>query len=175
MRLFTAIVASLALFSAAAFGEGVVSIKYGFSAEFPMAPSFSEPQGAETDANGKTISNTVMIQDAMPGSYTAMVTVDSYIVPIKIDAPSTLQAMTKGFVAQLDARTTSSKPGQFDGKPARFFAYDTADHSVAGNGMIVLVPSKKPRIYLVITSHTPMASADQIAALDKFIKSFQFE
>ena len=175
MRLLTAIIAWLALVSAAAFGESYISSKYGFSADFPASPAIGEPQGAESGANGKTISNTVMIQDAAPGVYTAMVTVDSYIVPVKIDSSTTLQVMVKGFVALLDAKLTSNKPGKFDGKPARFFAYDTADHSVAGNGMMVLVPSKKPRIYLVITSHTPIASADQIAALDKFFKSFQFE
>lgn len=175
MRIVAALFALIALAPAAAFGDSFVSTKYGFSAEFPAAPTVGQPQGAETDDAGKIISDSLMIQDNSPGIYTAMVTIDTYTVPVKIDASSTLQAMVKGFVAQLDAKLTSNKPGKVEGKPARFFSYDSADHSVAGNGMIVLVPSKKPRIYLVVGNYTPQAMASDKQALDKFLKSFQFE
>jgi len=174
MRIVAALFALMAL-APAAFGDAFISTKYGFSAEFPAAPSVGEPQGAETDNAGKFISHSVMIQDATQGVYTALVTIDSYDVAIKIDAAATLQAMAKGFVAQLDARMKSNKPGKLEGKPARFFSYDSADNSVAGSGMIVLVPSKKPRIYLVVGNFTPQATEADKAALDKFVKSFQLE
>jgi len=175
MRKITAFIALACLIPAAAFGESFISTKYGFSAEFPKAPTVGEPRNAETDDAGKVISQSVMIQAAGPGAYTAMVTADMYTVPVKIDAAITLTAMVKGFAAQLDATLGSNKAGKFEDKPARFFSYDTADHSVAGNGMIVLVPSKKPRIYLVVNMHTPRATPEDAAALDKFLASFQFE
>jgi len=175
MRLWVAVVIALAVLFPAADGESFISAKLGFSADFPSAPVVGEPQNSETDASGKYISTSVMIQDAVPGTYTAMVTVETYSVAMKIDAQSTLAAMVKGFAAQLDAKLTSNRSGKLEGKPARFFSYDTADHSTAGSGMVVLVPSKKPRIYLVVDMHTPTAAPEQLAALEAFLKSFQFE
>jgi hypothetical protein len=175
MRFSSALFALVVLIPAAASGESFVSAKYGFSANFPMAPSVGEPQASESDASGKAIASTVMIQDVTPGVYTAMVTVETYTKPVSIDASSTLSAMVQGFVAQLDAKMKSNKPGKVEGKPARFFSYDTADHSAAGNGVIVLVPAKKPRIYLVVGNYTTQASDADKAALDTFVKSFQFE
>ncbi len=174
MRTIAAVLAFLVLIPAA-YGESFVSNKYGFSAEFPSQPSVGIPQGSETDASGKFVSQSVNIMAESQGVYTAMVTVDSYTVPVKIDASPTLTAMVRSFVAQLDAVATSSKPGKLEGRPARFFTYATADRSIAGSGIVVLVPSKKPRIYMIVTMHTPLASDGQIAALDKFLKSFQFE
>ncbi len=174
MRIFAAIAACSCLFllSAPAFGETFTSEEYGFTAEFPARPTVGPPQGSETDSKGNFISTSVMIKTQVLGVYTAMVTVDSYLVPLKIDPSSTLLAISRSFVAQLDATTTSSKPGRLDGYRARFFSYDTADHSASGKGIVVIVPAKKPRTYLVLTMHTSAASADEIAALDKFLDSF---
>ena len=176
MRSFAAILAYtcllLSLLLAPASGETFTSDQYDFTAEFPAQPSVGTPQGSETDSKGNFISTSVMIQVQVQGIYTAMVTVDSYVVPLKIDSSSTLLAISRSFVAQLNATTTSSKPGKRDGRRARFFSYGTADHSMMGKGIVVVVPAKKPRTYLVLTMHTPLASEDEIAALDKFLDSF---
>jgi hypothetical protein len=160
------------LFSSAAFGESFTSDRYGFSADFPDKPTIGEPRGSETDAKGNFISTTVIIQTGVQGFYTAMVTVDSYVVPTAIDTPSTLRAMVTSFVSELDGTATSSRPGKLDGYRARFFTYDTPNHTAAGKGIAVVVPGKKPRTYLVLTMRTPLATDDEIADLDKFIASF---
>ena len=174
MKAFAAVLAAALLFVSSAGAEIFVSNKYGFSADFPVSPVVSPEQNSETNDAGKVISRSAEIKAESTGIYTALVTVDSYIVPTKVDAPSTLRTMVRMFVVQLDARATASKPGKVDGFPARFFSYETPDHQTAGDGVAVIVPGKLPRIYLVVTMHTPMASPDEVANLAKFIKSFHF-
>ncbi len=172
MRTLAAVVAAGLLFASAACAETFVSNKYGFSADFPIPPVVGSEQNSETNDAGKVISRSVEIKAESTSIYTALVTVDSYIVPTRINAGSTLKTMVKMFVVQLDGRATASKPGKVDGFPARFFSYDTPDHKLAGDGVAVIVPGKLPRIYLVVTMHTPMASPDEVAALAKFVASF---
>jgi hypothetical protein len=174
MRSLAAGLVCLMLASSAALADNFVSNKFGFSANFPGTVDVSEPQPSETDDSGKSISNMVTIKSQMPGTYTAMVTVDMYFKPAKIDA-SAARAMINVFAAQLDAKVTSSKPGVVDGYKARFFSYESRDKTAAGNGIVVIVGSKKPRVYQVFTMHTPQASAADIAALDAFLKSFQLD
>lgn len=174
MRAFAAVLAAGLLFVSAASAETFVSNKYGFTADFPVAPVVGAERNSETTDAGKVISRSVEIKAESTGVYTALVTVDSYIVPTKIDAASTLRTMVKMFVVQLDARATSSKPSKLDGFPARYFSYETPNHNTAGSGVAVIVHGKLPRIYLVVTMHTSMASPDEVAALEKFVKSFHF-
>jgi hypothetical protein len=174
MRGFAAVLAAALLFVSSAGAETFVSNKYGFSADFPISPVVAPEQNSETNDSGKVISRSAEIKAESTGVYTALVTVDSYIVPTKIDAASTLRTMVRMFVAQLEARATLSKPGKLDGFPARYFGYETPDHQTAGDGVAVIVPGKLPRIYLVVTMHTAMASPDEVASLTKFVKSFHF-
>lgn len=174
MRTLAASLVLLMLGSSAALAENFVSNKYGFSANFPTTAVVGEPQPSETDSAGKYISNMVTIKAEMPGTYTAMITVDMYTKPAKIDAGAA-RAMINVFAAQLDATVTSQKPGVVDGNKARFFSYETRDKTAAGSGIVVIVGSKKPRVYQVFTMHTPQASATDIAALDAFLKSFQLD
>lgn len=164
--------ACLCVLSVSAGAQPFSSDQYGFSAEFPGEPAVGRPQSAETDAKGKVIANSVMVQSQVMGVYTAMVTVESYIVPTKIDIGTTLAAMPKLFVDQLDAVMTSSKPGKLDGHRARFFSYETRDHASSGKGIAVVIPGKLPRTYLVLTNYTSIASEENKAALDRFITSF---
>jgi hypothetical protein len=174
MRSFLAVLAysCICLLLVPAWADPFVSDQYHFTADFPAPPTVGTPQGSETDERGNFISTSVMIQTQVQGVYTAMVTVDNYVVPLKIDTPSLLLAMAHSFVDELNAKTTASKSGKLDGYRARFFSYDTPDHSKAGKGIVVIVPGKKPRTYLVVTMYTPLASQDEIAALDSFIASF---
>lgn len=174
MRLSTIVLAGLCLclLPGMASGEPFTSEQYGFTADFPAPPVVGKPQPSETNAHGKVIAKSVIIETRIMGVYTAMVTVDDYIVPTKIDASTTLLAMTRGFAAQLDARISSSRSGRVNGHRARFFNYRTNDHSSSGKGVIVIVQSKKPRTFMVLSMHTSLASDDNIAALDKFVASF---
>ena len=174
MRISAIILAGLCLclLPNAAFGEVFTSDQYGFSADFPAPPAVGKPQGSETDAKGNFISTSVITKTQVNGIYTAMVTVESYVVPMKVEPSSTLLAMSRSFAAQLDATITSSKAGRLDGHRARFFSYEARDHSSSGKGVVVLVQAKKPRSYMVLSMHTSLASEGEIAALDKFIASF---
>jgi len=174
MRVSLAILAGLclSLLPLAASGETYTSDQYGFSAEFPAEPVAGKPQGAETDAKGKFISNSVMFKTQVMGVYTAMVTVESYTVPMNINSSSRLQMMAQIFAADYGGRVTSSTPGKLDGHRARFFSYEKPDHSSGGNGVVVVVQDKLPRAYMAVSMHTSLASEGDIAALDKFVASF---
>lgn len=168
-----AVCAFVWLASAQAHAEVFTSVPYDFSAEFPGEVTVGEPQGSETDNKGKFIAQSVIIQSRVMGVWTAMVMVDSYTVSRKINAGTTLTMMPKMFAAQLDATVTSSKPGTVGPYKARFFSFRTNDKSTTGKGIVVVVPSAKPRTYQVLTSYTGLASAENIADLDKFLASFK--
>jgi hypothetical protein len=177
MRILSVIAACafVCLLPTSASGETFTSDQYGFTAEFPADVSVGDPQNSETDAKGNTIAKSVIIQSRVLGVWTAMVTVDSYTVPRKIDAGNALAMMPKMFAAQLDATVTASKPGKVGPYKARFFSFQTLDKSTLGKGIIVVVPAAKPRTYQVLTTHTGLASAQNIAELDKFLASFQIK
>lgn len=162
----------LCLLPGMASGEPFASEQYGFTADFPATPIVGKPRPSETNDRGKVIAKSVIIKTQIMGVYTAMVTVDSYIVPTKLNTSATLSAMTQGFAAQLDARITSSRFGRVDGHRARFFNYRTSDRASSGKGVIVVVQSRKPRTYMVLSMHTSLASDDDVAALNKFVASF---
>jgi hypothetical protein len=174
MRITVAILAGLCfcLLPGAANGETYSSDHLGFTAEFPAAPIVGDPQGAESDAKGRFISTSVIVKTQVMGVYTAMVTIDSYSVPMQIEPSSTLLAMSRSFAAQLDATITSTKAGKLDGNRARFFTYETRDHSSTGKGVVVVVQAKKPRTYMAVSMHTSLASDSDVAALESFIASF---
>lgn len=175
MRALSAVAACalVCLLPTKAAGGTFASEQYGFTAEFPADVTVGDPQGSETDAKGNFIAKSVIIQARVMGVWTAMVTVDSYTVPRKIDAGSTLSMMPKMFAAQLDATITSSKAGKIGAYNARFFSYVTRDKNTSGKGIVVVVPAAKPRTYQVLTSHTGLASPENVTDLDKFVASFQ--
>lgn len=175
MRILSAIAACalVVLLPTTASGETFSSDQYGFSAEFPAEVTVGDPQGSETDAKGNYVSKSVIIQSRVMGVWTAMVTVDTYTVPRKIDTNSALATMPKMFAAQLDATITSSKPGKVGPYKARFFSYQTNDKNSAGKGIMIVVPTAKPRTIQVLTSHTNLASEQNIADLEKFLSSFR--
>lgn len=175
MRNLSAIAACalLCLLPMKASGETFTSEQYGFTAEFPAEATVGDPQGSEADAKGNYISKSVIVQSRVMGVWTAMVTVETYSVPRKIDAGTTLAMMPKMFAAQLDAIVTSNKPGKVGPYKARFFSYQTRDKSASGKGIMIVVTSAKPRTYQVLTSHTSLASDQNIADLETFLTSFQ--
>ena len=175
MRILPAIAmcALVCLLPTRAGGETFTSDLSGFTAEFPAEVTTGDPQGSETDGRGNYIAKSVIIQSRVMGVWTAMVTVDSYTAPRKIDANSALVMMPKMFAAQLDGTITSSKPGKVGPYKARFFSYVTNDKNTSGKGIMIVVPTAKPRTYQVLTSHTSLASPENIADLDKFLNSFQ--
>jgi hypothetical protein len=162
----------LLLGPAAAFGESFTSDKLAFSADFPFEPTVGDAAGSEVDHSGNFISTSVIVSSELPGVYVAMVTVDSYVVPMKLDVAATPRGTRDDFVKALKASVVSSDPGTRDGRRALFFRYETSNRSNVGSGIVVITQQKKPRIYLVVTTYTPNASAEQIGELDKFVASF---
>jgi hypothetical protein len=163
----------VALLPLRAGAETYSSDVYGFSAVFPADVTIGDPQGSETDAKGHYISKSVIVQSRVMGIWTAMVTVDSYTVARKLDVNSALTLRPKMFAAQLDATITASKPGKVGPYKARFFSYQTNDKKSSGKGIEIVVPSEKPRTFEVLTSHTDLASPENIADLENFLDSFQ--
>ena len=172
-----AVAASLALllYPVAAHAASFTSDKYGFTADFPVPPTVGEPKGSETDNEGNFVATMVMFTAQEPGATSALVTVDTYAVPTKLNAAATLKAMRNDFIRGMEAKIVSSDPGMRDGHQALFFTYQARDHTAAGSGIAIIVPRKKPRTYLVVNMHTPAASADQIVAVDAFLASFHIK
>jgi hypothetical protein len=174
MRTVAAAVAALVLCMAASSAENYVSNTYGFSANFPGIVQAGVPQASEADAKGHAVSTIVTIKSESIGTYTAMVTVELYNKAVPVDA-SSARTMINVFAAQLDATVTSSKPVALEGAKGRSFTYQSRDKNAKGAGMVVIAGGKKPRVYQVFTMYTSSASADDIAALDAFLKSFQLD
>jgi hypothetical protein len=173
MRLAFALAACAVVALMPARADTYSSDLYGFSAAFPAEVTVGDPQTSETDAKGNPIAKSVIIQSRVMGVWTAMVTVDTYTVPRKIEAASALAMMPKMFAAQLDATVTASKPGKVGPYKARFFSYQTSDKNTSGSGIMIVVPTAKPRTFQVLTSHTGLASPENVADLEKFLASFQ--
>jgi len=174
-RLAAAAAVALLLLPAAAFGEQYNSDKYGFSADFPSAPTVGDPTGSEKDKDGNFVSTSVMFTDIDQGVSAALIAVDSYVVSMPIDVAASLTNERDNFVKGMSASTTSSRAGTLDGSQALFFSYDRADHGAGGSGVVVIIETAKPRIYVVATMHTPSASAERIADLDRFVSSFHLK
>lgn len=165
----------LLLLPAAALGETYSSDQYGFTADFPVAPTVGQPKGSEKDGNGNFISTAVDFTAAEGGVYAALISVESYVVPTKLDITQALAIQRDNLAKGLNASVSASDPGTQDGHPALFFSYDTPDHSAAGSGIVAYVETDKPRGYIVVTMRTPSTSAAQIADLDRFLKTFHIE
>jgi hypothetical protein len=174
MRILSAIAvcALVALLPVRAGGDAYASDQYGFTAAFPDEVTVGAPQTASTDARGNAVSKSVIIQSRVLGAWTAMVTVESYTVARHLDVGTTLTMMPKMFTAQLDATITANRAGTVGAYRARFFSFQTRD-GMSGKGIAVVVPSAKPRTYLVLTTHTGLASPENVADLEKFLASFQ--
>ncbi|MDE2184165.1 MAG: hypothetical protein KGJ78_14190 [Alphaproteobacteria bacterium] len=175
MRVLAAVLAFLVLFPVAAQGDTFVSNRFGFSADFPGTPAVGEPKPSETDSKGRTVADLVMIKSEVAGVYTAMVTVETYTVPTPIDVPSTLAAQSLGFVGGMEGVMSGVKSVKIDGFRARRFHYATPDKSAVGDGLVVIVTGRLPRIYLVLTMRTPQSSEEDAALLKAFINSFHLQ
>ena len=156
----------------AAFGAPFTSEEYAFTADFPSAPTVGAPQGAEKDAAGNFISNSVDFMVSEQGVCAAVVSVETYVVPVTLDSTQVLTIQRDNFVKGLNASLGTSSPGTLDGHPSLTFSYDTPDHSLAGNGIVVFIGTKIPRDYIVVTMHTQNASAARVASLETFLNSF---
>ncbi len=165
----------LLLLPAAALGETYTSEEFGFTADFPAAPAVGQPEGSEKDGNGNFISTSVSFTAAEQGVYAAIVSVESYSVPAKLDIDAALVIQRDSLVKGLNGSVSSSKPGKQDGHPALFFSYDTPDHSMVGDGVVAYVETEKPRSYIVVTMQTPETSATRIADLDRFLRTFHIK
>lgn len=167
MKTLLSILASAALFCAAAAAEDYTSPTLGFSATFPgVAQTASEQSGSA--------STVTVVKSEVTGLYTAMVTVEVYKKPTTV-SPLSVRAMISAFVAQLDASVTSSKAVTIDGAKGRSFTYRSRDKQQTGSGMVVVTAGAKPRVYQVYTMATSSAVADDLAGLDAFLTSFHIQ
>jgi hypothetical protein len=165
----------LLLLPAAALGETYTSEEFGFTADFPAAPVVGQPQGSEKDGNGNFISTSVSFTAAEQGVYAAIVSVESYSVPVKLDIDASLAVQRDSFVKGLNASVSSSAPGKQDGHPALFFSYDTPGHSMVGDGIVAYVETDKPRSYIVVTMETAATPVARTADLDRFLRTFHIK
>ena len=175
MRTWAAATAAAFLFLVPAFAVPFDSSDLGFSAEYPSTPTVGAPEGSEQDSAGNFVSHSVTVSSISQGEYAAMVAVDTYDSPIKLDIDGSLINERDNFLKGLKASYTSSTKGTQNGYQALFFTYDTPDHSAAGSGFIAIDVAARPRIYVVVTMRTPSASSAEISALDSFLGGFHIK
>lgn len=170
-----AVVAGLMLASTpSAFGDAFKSSTHKFSANFPAAVEQGAPEDNATDENGKVISRITSFQDSANGRYLAIVMADKYITPYAVSADVYLDHNMKGFLEGIKG-TATQKRIQFEGNPAVQFSFDTPDHSIQGQGLLVFIPGPQPSAYMVGAMRMSNATPDDRAKLDAFITSFDIE
>jgi hypothetical protein len=158
---------------ASAVADSYTSSDLGFSADFPGTPTVGAPQGSEKDSAGNFISTLVYVNFARQGVYVAAVVEDHYDVPGAIDVPGTLTTERDNFLKAFHVERTSEHDDVVSGHPANFFTFDSDGHRAQGQGVVIVIDTPRPRIFIVATTYTPAASADDRAALDKFFASFK--
>jgi hypothetical protein len=174
-NLSAAIVAGLVLAAApSAFADTFKSAEHRFSAIFPGAVEQGPPKDNATDENDKVISRMTEFTNSAPGRYVAMVIADAYITPYPIQSTTYIPHNIKGFLDGIKG-TATQKDILFEGNPAVQFAFDTPDHSIQGQGLLVFVPGAMPRAYMVAALPGPDATAEDRAKLNAFITSFDID
>jgi hypothetical protein len=166
-----AALAALLVLPVAASAGTFHSDQLGFSADFPGDVDVGKPAGSETDSSGKFISTSVMVSAHVQGVYFAGVTVDTYDAPTSVEIEGSLRNERDAFIAGVKGNVLSTTRGKVDGKQAEFFTYKTSSGENSGSGIIVISPDARPRIYVVVVMHSPKATPQQLAALDKFAHS----
>lgn len=144
----------------------------GFAAEFPASPTVGAPEDSEKDEAGNVLSRSVTVSCLEQGVYMAAAVVDTFLKPIKIDVQGSLVLERDNFIKGLEASLVSANPSTLDGHRAMFFTYERPDHSAAGSGVVVIEETDVPRIFVVVTMHTPAATDAQKSDLDAFLSSF---
>ena len=175
MRKMLVALAVVLLWPSAAQGAPFSSVELGFTADFPAAPTVGQAEDSEKDDNGKVVSHAVTVSAMEQGVYMTAVVTDTFIEPMKIDVTGSLTLERDNFLKGLGAALSSANPGTLDGRPAMFFTYDRPDHSAAGSGIVVVIDTEKPRVYIVVTMHTPAANDGLMADLDRFWRSFHLQ
>ena len=169
-----AFVVVLLLSPAAVSAEPFTSSEFGFSADFPVTPQQKPPVDSERDENGNVVSRIVMFQAGVRGVYAASVNIDTHFVPRHVNAPATLATGRDSFLGAMSASATRTETLQIKGHPAMRFSYETSDHSARGRGLVIVIESEMPRIYMVVTAgRYPQVGADTDAALERFFNSFR--
>jgi hypothetical protein len=151
------------------------SADYGFSADFPSAPSVGSPTPSEKDDRGNTLSTSGSFLAASEGVYFADVSVDKYNMSATLNVPRSLEDERDNFVQAIPGTVTSSRTGTFQGFPAMSFTFQAANGFPKGRGMIVMPQRAIPVIYIVVMAYFNNSSASTIEDLNKFIDSFKIE
>ncbi|MBI3678090.1 MAG: hypothetical protein HY243_15890 [Proteobacteria bacterium] len=175
MKLCCAVFAALCLLlaPAAARAESYASDELKFSADFPETPTVSAPIDSERDAQDHIISRVISVTVGKQRTFMAAVFCDTFSVTKTLDVDGTLNLERDNFVNGLPAAITSSHTELVNGHRAMYFTYAAANHGAAGQGVVIIVETEKPQIYLVETMYTRQASDSEKAALETFFASFR--
>ena len=144
----------------------------GFSAEFP-APAIVHPeQDGARDAQGHVLSKAVLVQAGIAHVYSAVVVVETFQVPHRLDIDETLIADRDSCLKGWNATITASDPMVLDGHRALLFRYLGPGGRGGGAGIVAVVEADAPRIYVLFTMATPKADRKLVEALERMVGSF---
>ena len=149
------------------------STEFHFTADFPSEPKAQGPIDSMRDASGAVISRITTFTAGRKNLYAVNVTIDAFLRPAHVDEQKTLEAERDSAVRQGRGNLTSSTPDTVGGYAALRFTYDAPTALIKGEGVVVLVASETPRIYVVLAERTNNAGSGERAAIDRFLKSFQ--
>ncbi len=172
-RLLAVVLFALALLVAApAEADPYASNDYAFTSDFPNPPAVGTPAPSEKDAAGNVLSMSVMINGSQQGVYFAGVGVDTFTTPTVVDVAASLTMERDNYVKAFGASLLESHVATLDGQQAVFFTYEKTDHGAKGRGIIIVVPSKLPRVYVVAVAYAADAPQDELDMLNRFVDSF---
>lgn len=164
--IFALLVAPIAL------ADPFTSAEFHFTADFPSDPKQQGPIDSMRDSAGVVISRITTFTAGRKNLYAVNVTVDAFLRPAQVNEQKTLEAERDSAVRQGRGNLTSSTPDTVGGHAALRFTYDAPSALIKGEGVVVLVASETPRIYVVLAEHTNNAGSGERAAIDRFLKSF---
>jgi hypothetical protein len=170
----TVITLVLALLVSPALAEPFTSKEFGFSADFPDTPTRSAVQEGPRDAGGQIASTGVVFSASERGEWVTVLAIEIFQVERRLDRQGTLAAERDGFFNGRPGITHRSANDTFAGHPALRFTYEAKNEGLRGQGLVVLIETPKPRIYVVVATVRLSRETPAIAAaLNRFLESFR--
>lgn len=176
MRFVWYLVAAILLLAPSAVQAEIFSSReYGFEANFPGTAKATPPENSEMKTDGTALSQAVSFDDMQMGVYFTTVTVDRYIVPVKLNVQETLTSEMDGLVKSVGGTGLSSSFFTYQKSPAVQFTFEVPQKKMQVQGLVLVREDEEPTVYIVTACSYEHHTAESDAALDTFMHSFRLK
>jgi hypothetical protein len=174
MRRTWPILAALLLLAVAppALADNFASEEFRFSIAFPAPPDHPQQERLNND-RGELQATVDMFQASSERTLCA-VGVQKYVVPAEASIADELVLNRDNFLKELSA-SQASRQRTFQGYPALEFTWQKANGEAEGQGLVVVVPDARRRVYVVATAIVQGAPDSGLAAAERCFNSFRID